>query len=211
MEAPPDTVLLLMVPRLVVWVGSLEVSWGAEPMELNKPMVKVVTGNPDSIILDTMDLALRQILPILRITLTDIPNSITPLAQLVNKTRLLMALHLHKEGIQLQASTRRLPRAIRPPRDSTVPRPRDSTTQVLTKLLVDLVVILPTVALAAINPPLPLGPRVTVPLEVTKVARSTRLPPLEAHTRERPHRLSTSPQGVVGIIPLPQGTNLECK
>lgn len=211
-----------MALRLVVSVVSLEASWGVEPMELNRPMVKVVTGNPDSRTLDTTDLAHRQIPPTLRIiqTLRDIPNSIIPLAhkassspaQLVTKARLLMVLHLLKEGIQLQASTRPLPRAIHPLRDSTVLRPRDSTTQVLTKLLVDPVVILLTVALAAINPlPLPLGPRVTVPLEATKVARSTNLPPLEAPTRERPHRLSTSLQGVVGIILLPQGTNLECK
>lgn len=123
-----------------------------------------------------------------------------------------MVLHLLMEGIQPQANTRPLPRAIHPLRDSTVLRPRDNTTQVLTKLLVDPVVILLTVALVAINPlPLPPGPRVTVLLEVIKVARSTNLLPLEAPTRERPHRLSTSLQGVVGIILLPQGTNLECK
>lgn len=122
-----------------------------------------------------------------------------------------MVLHLLMEGIQLQANTRPLPRAIHPLRDSTVLRPRDNTTQVLIKLLVDPVVILLTVALVAINLlPLALGPRVTVPLEVTKVARSTNLPPLEAPTRERPHRLSTSLQGVVGII-LPEGTDLEYK
>lgn len=182
-----------------------------------------MVDNLNSKTLDTTDLAPRQIPPTLRITqiLTDIPNSFIPLAhkassspaQLVNKTRLLMVLHLLKECIQLQASIHPLPRAIHPPRDSTVLRPPASTTQVLTKLPVDPVVILLTVALVAIKPllPLPLGPRVTVRPEVTKVARSTNLPPLEVPTREPPHRLSTSLQGVVGIILLPQGTNLECK
>jgi len=47
MEALPDMVPPPMV--LVVsarWVGSLEVPWEAEPMELNRPMVTAVTGNP---------------------------------------------------------------------------------------------------------------------------------------------------------------------
>ena len=130
-----------------------------------------------------------------------------------------MVLHLLKGCIQLQASTHPLPRAIHPPRDSTVLRPPVSTTQVLIKLPVDLghlvgpVVILLTVVLVAIKPllPLHLGPRVTVRPEVTKVARSTNLPPLEAPTREPPHRLSTNLQGVAGIVLLPQDTNLECK
>lgn len=47
MEALPDTALPPMVLRLVVSAASLEASWGVEPMELNRPMVKVVTGNPD--------------------------------------------------------------------------------------------------------------------------------------------------------------------
>jgi len=44
MEALPGTALPPMVLVVSVrWVGSLEV---AEPMELNRPMVTAVTGNP---------------------------------------------------------------------------------------------------------------------------------------------------------------------
>jgi hypothetical protein len=125
-----------------------------------------------------------------------------------------MVLHLLKEGTQLQASTHLLSRTIHPPQYSMGPHPRRNTTQVLTRPLpvdltdlVDPVVILLIVALVAINPLLLLlGPRVTVPLEVIKVAHSTHLPPPEAHTRERPHHLSTSLQGAAGII-LQEGTN----
>jgi len=185
-------------------------------MELSRPMVKVVTGNLDSRALGTTDLALRQILPTLRITqiITHLLSSIISLecrtsssqVQLVNRTRLLMVLHLLKEGTR--ASIHLLPRSI---------HPRGNTTRALTKPLPvgleDLVgpeVILLIVALVAINPLLPLAPRVMAPLEVTRVALSIHPPP-EAPTRERPRHLSTSLRGAVGIVLPLEGTNPERK